>query len=155
MKEIPEAVHVLTSDLLVTRIFGGKIKPVYAVPDPENLELAGLLIKTFEQHIGKTYGDLLAELEGYEEMNYRLIRGLVQLLGRRTVIETDAAVDPSLARETVFEACGGMAFSPAEREEALQKAAEKLSISVEELEKALWADLEENQVIKSFLPFSS
>lgn len=87
-------------------------------------------------------------------MNYRFIRGLSQLLGRRTVIETDAAVDPSLARETVFETCGGMALSPAERKEALQIAAKKLSVSVKELEKALWADLEENQVIKSFVPFS-
>jgi hypothetical protein len=87
-------------------------------------------------------------------MNYRFIRGLSQLLGRRTVIETDAVVDPSLARETVFEACEGMALSPAERKEALQKAAKKLSVSVKELEKALWADLEENQVVKSFLPLS-
>lgn len=127
---------------------------MYAAFDSENLELARLLIETFEQHIGKTYGALLAELEGYEEMNYRFIRGLSQLLGRRTVIETDAAVDPSLARETVFEACEGMALSPAERKEALQKAAKKLSVSVRELEKALWADLEENQVVKSFLPLS-
>ncbi|MGB9938243.1 DUF790 family protein [Methanosarcina sp.] len=127
---------------------------MYAAFDPENLELAGLLIETFEQHIGKTYGNLLAELEGYEEMNYRFIRGLSQLLERRTVIETDAAVDPSLARETVFEVCEGMALSPVEREEALQKAAKKLSISVGELEKALWADLEENQVVKIFLPLS-
>lgn len=85
-------------------------------------------------------------------MNYRFIRGLSQLLGRRTAIETDAAVDPSLARETVFEACEGMALSPAERKEALQKAAKKLSISAKELEKALWADLEENQIVKSFVP---
>ena len=87
-------------------------------------------------------------------MNYRFIRGLSQLLGRRVVIETDAAVDPFLARETVFEACRGMALSRVEREEALQKAAKKLSISIKELEKALWADLEENQVVRSFLPLS-
>lgn len=87
-------------------------------------------------------------------MNYRFIRGLSQLLGRRTVIETDASVDPSLARETVFEACRGMALSPTERNEALQKATKKLSISVKELEKALWADLEENQIVKSFVPLS-
>jgi uncharacterized protein len=146
--------RLLTSDLLVTRISRGKIKPAYATFDPENLELARLLIETFEQHVGKTYGDLLAELEGYEEMNYRFIRGLSQLLGRRAVIETDAAVDPSSAREAVFEACGGMALTDAEKKEALHKAAIKLSISVPELEKALWADLEENQVLKSFLSLS-
>lgn len=143
---------LLTSDLLVTRVSRGKIRPEYAAFDSENLELARLLIETFEQHIGKTYGDLLEELEGYEEMNYRFIRGLSQLLGRRAVIETAAAVDPSLVREAIFEACGGMVLSPAEKKEAMQKAASKFSISVQELEKALWADLEENQILKSFLP---
>jgi len=145
---------LLTSDLLVTRISKGKIKPAYAAFDSENLELAGLLIETFEQHAGKTYGDLLSELEGYEEMNYRFIRGLSQLLGRRAVVETSSAVDPSRAREAVFEACAGMALSPAERKEALQKAAKNLSISIPELEKSLWADLEENQILKEFNPLS-
>ncbi len=145
---------LLTSDLLVTRISYGKIKPTYASFDPENLELAKLLIETFEQHVGKPYGDLLSELEGLEEMNYHFIRGLAQLLGRRTVIKTDAAVDPTAAREAVFEACGGMALSIPERNTALEKAAEKFQVTVPELEEALWADLEENQVLKSFEPIS-
>lgn len=149
-----EVARLLTSDLLVTRISRGKIKPAYAAFDTENLGLAGLLIETFGQHVGKTYGDLLAELEGYEEMNYRFIRGLAQLLGRRSVIETDSIIDPSAAREAVFEACGGIALSAAEKKEAFRKAAKKFSISIPELEKALWADLEENQIIKSFLPLS-
>jgi len=143
---------MLTSDLLVTRVSRGKIKPAYADFGSENLELAELLIETFRQHVGKTYGDLLAELEGYEEMNYRFIRGLSQLLGRRAVVETASAVDPSRAREAVFEACGGMALFPAERMEALQKAAKNLSISVQDLEKSMWADLEENQILKEFNP---
>ncbi len=112
------------------------------------------MIETFEQHVGKTYGELLAELEGYEDMDYRFIRGLSQLLERKAVIETDSLIDPSAAREAVFEACSGMALSDAEKKEALKKAAKKFVISVPELEKALWADLEENQVIKSFLPLS-
>jgi len=141
---------LLTSDLLVTRISYGKIKPTYTSFDTETLELAKLLIETFEQHVGKPYGDLLSELEGLEEMNYRFIRGLAQLLGRRTVIETDASVYPTSAREAVFEACGGMALSTQEREAALEKAAGKFQVSVPELEEALWADLEENQVLKSF-----
>lgn len=153
--KISEVARLLTSDLLVTRISKGKIKLVYAALNAENLELARLLIETFEQHVGKTYGELLAELEGYEDMDYRLIRGLSQLLERRAVIETDSLIDPSSAREAVFEACNGMALSAAEKKEALKKAAKKFSISVPELEKALWADLEENEVIKNFLPISS
>ena len=149
-----EVALLLTSDLLITRISKGKIKPSYAAFEPENLEISRLLIETFKQHIGKTYGDLLVKLGGYEQMNYRFVRGLSQLLGRCAMIETDAAVEPSLARETIFEACGGMALHGAEKNEALQKAAKKLSISVPKLEKALWADLEENQVLKSFLHIS-
>jgi predicted nuclease of restriction endonuclease-like RecB superfamily len=76
------------------------------------------------------------------------------LLRRRAMIETDASVAPYLARETIFEACGGMTLHVAEKNEALQKAAKKLSISVPKLEKALWADLEENQVLQSFLYIS-
>lgn len=143
---------MLTSDLLVTRISGGKIRPAYAAFNSENLELAEILIETFKQHVGKTYGALLAELEGYEEMNYRFIRGLSQLLGRRAVVETSSAVDPSRAREAVFEACEGMALFPEERQKALQKAAKNLLISIPDLEKSLWADLEENQVLKEFNP---
>jgi predicted nuclease of restriction endonuclease-like RecB superfamily len=145
---------LLSSDLLVSRISRGNIKPEYATFSLANLELAALLIKTFKQHVGKPYGNLLSELEGYEEMNYRFIRGLSQLLERRTVIETVAAVDPTSARITAFEACGGLALSEKDRKETMKKAAEKLSVSVIELENALWADLEENQVLKSFEPIS-
>ena len=152
--KVLEVVLLLTSDLFITRISKGKIKPSYAAFEPENLEISRLLIETFKQHIGKTYGDLLVKLEGYEQMNYRFVRGLSQLLGRCAMIETDADVEPSLARETIFEACGGMALHAAEKNEALQKAAKKLSISVPKLEKALWADLEKNQVLKSFLQIS-
>lgn len=144
----------LSSDLLVSRISRGSIKPEYADFSQANLELAALLIKTFKQHVGKPYGDLLSELGGYEEMNYRFIRGLSQLLERRTVVETVAAVDPTSARITAFETCGGLALSQKDREKAMKKAAEKLSISVIELENALWADLEENQILKSFEPIS-
>lgn len=145
---------LLSSDLLVSRISRGNIKPEYATFSLANLELAALLIKTFKQHVGKPYGNLLSELEGYEEMNYRFIRGLSHLLERRTVIETVAAVDPTSARITAFEACGGLALSEKDRKETMKKAAEKLSVSVIELENALWADLEENQVLKSFEPIS-
>jgi hypothetical protein len=152
--KILEVALLLTSDLLITHISKGKIRPSYATFDPENLEISRLLIEAFKQHIGKTYGDLLVKLGGYEQMNYRFIRGLSQLLERRAMIETDAAVDPFLARETIFEACRGMALHVAEKNEALQTAAKKLSVSVPKLEKALWADLEENQVLKSFFHIS-
>src|SRR5512136_1475095 len=131
---------MLTSDLLVTKISKGKIEPVYAPLDQDNLEIAASVIGVFEGSIGRTYGELIEELEGIEEINFRLIRGLAQILERRCVIEAESVIDPIAARKTVFEESGGFITSKDEREGVLNSAARRLSIGPEELERALWAD---------------
>ena len=78
---------MLTSDLLVTKISKGKIEPIYALLDQDNLEIARSVIGVFQEHVGRTYDELIEELEGIEEINYRLIRGLAQILERRCSIE--------------------------------------------------------------------
>src|SRR5512137_2350775 len=135
---------MLTSDLLVTKISKGKIEPVYARLDQDNLEIARSVISVFEGKIGRTYGELTQELEGIEEINFRLIRGLAQILERRCSIESDAVIDSIEARKTVFEESRGFITSKDEREKVLEKVARKLSIEPVDLEKALWADQEGN-----------
>ena len=139
---------MLTSDLLVTKISKGKIEPVYALLDQDTLEIARSVIDVFQDHVGRTYGELIEELEGIEEINYRLIRGLAQILERRCVIETDSVIDPIAARKTVFEESRGFVTSDEERKKVLDKVARKLSIEPDALEKSLWADHERNLVIK-------
>jgi len=141
---------MLTSDLLVTKISKGKIEPVYALLDQDNLEIASSVIAAFQEHVGRTHDELIEELEGIEEINYRLIRGLVQILERRCSIESDAVIDSIAARKTVFEESRGFITSKEERERVLDKVARKLSIEPVDLEKALWADQEGNLVIKAF-----
>ena len=141
---------MLTSDLLVTKISKGKIEPVYALLDQDNLEIARSVIGVFQEHVGRTYDELIEELEGIEEINYRLIRGLAQILERRCVIETDSVIDSIAARKMVFEESRGFITSKEEREKVLDKIARKLSIEPDDLEKALWADQEGNLVIKEF-----
>jgi predicted nuclease of restriction endonuclease-like RecB superfamily len=141
---------MLTSDLLVTKISKGKIEPIYALLDQDNLEIASSVIAAFQEHVGRTYDELIEELEGIEEINYRLIRGLAQILERRCSIESDAVIDSSAARKTVFEESRGFITSKDEREKVLDKIARKLSIEPVDLEKALWADQEGNLVIKEF-----
>jgi predicted nuclease of restriction endonuclease-like RecB superfamily len=141
---------MLTSDLLVTKISKGKIEPIYALLDQDNLEIASSVIDVFQEHVGKTHGELIEELEGIEEINYRLIRGLAQILERRCIIETDSAIDPIAARRTVFEESRGFITSEEERKTVLDKVARKLSIEADGLENALWADHEGNLVIKEF-----
>ena len=71
--------------------------------DQDTLEIARSVIGVFQDHVGRTYGELIEELEGIEEINYRLIRGLAQILERRCIIDTDSAIDPVAARRMIFE----------------------------------------------------
>lgn len=141
---------MLTSDLLVTRTYKGRIEPVYALLDQENLEIASSVIDIFQRHVGRTYGELVEEIGGFEEINYRLIRGLAQILERRCVIDTDSVIDPIAARRAVFEESRGFITCDDERKAVLDKVSSKLSIRPDDLEKALFADQEENLVIKEF-----
>jgi predicted nuclease of restriction endonuclease-like RecB superfamily len=141
---------MLTSDLLVTKTSKGRIEPVYALLDQANLEIAPSVIDVFQEHLGKTYGELIEELEGIEEINYRLIRGLAQILERRCRIEMESVIDPISARKAVFEESRGFVTDEKERRTVLDQVAEKLSIDPDDLEKALWADNEGNLVVKEF-----
>jgi predicted nuclease of restriction endonuclease-like RecB superfamily len=141
---------MLTSDLLVTKSYKGKIEPAYASLDQENLEIAGSVIDLFQEHVGKTYGELIEEIEGIEEIDYRLIRGLTQILERRCIIGQDSIVEPVTARKKVFEECKGAVTDIIERKEVIDRVASKLSIEPSELENALWADMEEKLIIKEF-----
>ena len=128
---------MLTRDLLVTKISKGKMEPVYALLDQDTLEIARSVINVFQDHVGRTYGELIEELEGIEEINYRLIRGLAQILERRCVIEKDSVIDPIAARRMIFEESRGFITSEEERKAVLDKVAKRLSIEPDALEKAL------------------
>jgi len=142
---------MLTNDLLVTRTHKGRIEPVFVVPqDPENLEIASSIIDIFLANIGRTYGELIEEVGGLEEINYRLIRGMAQILERRCTIDKDSVIDPIAARRAVFEESGGFVTCEEARLEILDRTARKLSIKSDDLEKALFADQEDNLVIKEF-----
>ncbi len=141
---------MLTSDLLVTKCYKEKIEPAYAALDKEQMEISGSLTDVFQRHVGKTYGELIEEIEGIEEIDYRLIRGLAQILERRCIIEKDSIIEPTNARRMVFEECRGAVTDATERKEVIDRIARKLSAEPYVLEKALWADQEENLKIKEF-----
>lgn len=141
---------MLTSDLLITRVHSGKIEPAYANLDQESQDIAGSVIDVFDRHVGRTYGELIEEMNGLEEINYRFVRGLAQILERRCIIEKDSVIDPTAARKAVFRESRGLVTCVEERTEVLNRASGTLAIKPDDLEKALWADLEENLVIKEF-----
>jgi uncharacterized protein len=74
---------MLSSDLLVTRIWGDEIAPLFILPEGDHLELARDLIRIFGDHTGKKLGELNDILEEMEDQgfDYRLVCGLVSLPG--------------------------------------------------------------------------
>lgn len=144
---------MLPSELLTATIRKGKIYPKFAKINQENLEIANELIEVFKKSIGKKREELSFKIDEIENMhrNIKFIRGLETLLFRRCEFKIDSEIDPSYIRKLVFEEAGREIPTTEEsRKEILRKVAEKLKFSLEEVECCLFADLEQEQVLKSF-----
>ena len=150
---------MLPSNLLIARTRRGIITPVYAELTRENLEVAERLIQAYKDHIGAKRGVLkeyIAELEdlGYD---YRYVRGLSALLDRRSVFRSKVEVNPPEVRRRVFELAAedGIPTSLEARRNILEKAGSELGLRAEELEKILYADLEDELFLEDFNPLEA
>lgn len=148
---------MLPSSLLIARRWRDKIKPVHAQLNQRNLGVAGLLIKTYGDYVGRTKGELNEAVDGMEQdlgYDYRYVRGLSTLLDRRCQLEAKATVNPVRARREVFKTARRRGFptSPEERQVILHEAAGELKVTVEELEESLYGDLKNELVLKDFNP---
>lgn len=153
---------MLTSDLLRARLHKGELRLGYLDSSDRVLkEQAAGLIAMFREHVGQPRGaldDALTELLG-ENTDYMLHRGLAKLLEDRSEFETHSKVDPVQLRRRVFESSA--AVHPVARREGdllhtvtrasvLQQIATEFSITPEEVEQALYADLKREQKLLSF-----
>ena len=139
---------MLTKDLLRVSRAGGGFAPRFAGRDER--PLAAKVLGTYQGHAGETYGDLrdaLTDLER-EASDFKLVRGFAKLLERESVFETRADVPPERARTAAFEAAEAVGVvTTDERAEALSRAADHLGTTADAIERALYADLEERQVL--------
>ncbi|WP_440771163.1 DUF790 family protein [Natronorubrum sp. DTA28] len=139
---------MLTKDLLRVSRAGGGYHPQFA--DREHRPLAARVIGTYQGHVGEPRSaleDALTDLERDAE-DFKLVRGFSALLEREATFETDAAVGPERARKAAFEAAEAVGVvTKDERAMALVRAGESLGISADDLDRALYADLEERQLL--------
>ncbi|WP_339103478.1 DUF790 family protein [Haloterrigena salinisoli] len=139
---------MLTKDLLRVSRAGGGYHLQFA--DREHRPLAARVIGTYQGHVGESRAELeaaLTELEADAE-DFKLVRGLSALLERDATFETDAEIDPERARRAAFEAAEAVGVvSEDERATALVRAGESLGVSADDVAGALYADLEERQVL--------
>lgn len=144
---------MLPSELLVSRIWGRRITPVFSSLDEEQVAIADEIIKTFKEYKGRRQGELSEVLDEFEEgLNYRFIRGLRVLLERRCSFEIISPLNPIEARKVVFEEANkvGVVTTKEKRASVLKNAAFILGASVDDLEKSLWADYETELILKEF-----
>jgi len=145
---------MLPGELLITRTKKGRIYPVFAEIDEEQLELAEEFIEVYSNFVDKKKSEIDEIVAEFEQgLNFKLVRGLRTLLERRCSFKSKFAVEPVVARRAVFEAASSKKItSGKEREEVIETVANKLNISVDDLEHSLWADMESEVVLDDFAP---
>lgn len=148
---------MLPAELLVAKTFRGQIRPVYVRPAPELLELAESLIEIYRRGTGKKRHQIYSELKDleYGPFNFRLIRGLAALLDRRSTFAVDSPIDPYQLRRAAFSRSQGFVLSEGEKGRIIGEISEELKICPEEVEKYLWSDLEDEQVMSGFEPIAA
>jgi len=143
---------VLRKDLLRVSRAGGGYRPQFTTR--EHRPLAARVLGTFEAHVGERRGDLddaLADLEAEAAEaggDFKLVRGLAALVERACAFETRAPVPPRRVRRATFEAAEAVGVaSEAERETAIDRAADALGIDPADVEASLYADRDVNEVL--------
>jgi predicted nuclease of restriction endonuclease-like RecB superfamily len=150
---------MLPTELLIYRVNGDKVIPKRLPLDSRLLGLAAEQIDCFQWAAGKTQGELeakLAELES-DSPDYRVRRGLAHLLKNSfSTFEIISPIDPQLLRRRVFSEAAAAVPLPQNRPQILEIAATHLSQELKrevlphEIEKGLYADLQENRILTQF-----
>ena len=153
---------MLSSDLLRIKIGRGKVMPLFCTSDFGNgtdYELTNKMIVFFTnaQKNKQRKGDLLQKINLLEsDHDYKLVRGLLALLERRSIFSqlgsSSTIVTPSSIRQKLFEESSKQCFalSDSQRQSIIQKIANQIHISPDDVETVMWADKDENLVLTQF-----
>ena len=152
---------MLPSDLLIYRQNGETVVPKKLPLDSRSIGLASDLIECFQEYLGKTQGELnekLAQMEG-DSPDYRVKRGLAHILRSSfSTFEIVSPLEPPELRKKVFTEAAKKMPIPRNRSAIVDAIAHNLTtelnrkIAPEEIEKGLYADLQENRILTEFEP---
>lgn len=149
---------MLTSDLVRATRRQGRLLPRYlSAKDRERLlPIAEALIATYGSLVGGSRGELdeAAAAIPHGARDRAVVAGLRKLCDDRTELEQDSPLEPEAARWATFTTAAAAHRSSAgfAREAVLVEAAAKLGAPPDVLERSLFADLRDAQIVKSFQP---
>ncbi|WP_254543383.1 DUF790 family protein [Halomarina pelagica] len=144
---------MLTKDLLRVSRRGGGYRPLFADADDE--PLAERVLGVYREHVDEPRATLEAALTDLEREGgaFKLVRGFAKLLDREATFETRAAVDPERVRDAVFRRAEERSVVTSdERAAVLREVADRFGVAPDEIEAALYADLDDRQVLATFEP---
>ena len=147
---------MLTADLVRARRRGDELKLIAldAAGRAAALELAGALLALAEAHVGKTRGELDEVMDAViaGAKDRKLAAGLAKLIWDRAELAEAVPIDPEVLRHDVFVRArdawtqageGG----PFDRAAVLAAVAAERGLTVDDLERGLYADLREAHVV--------
>ena len=152
---------MLTSDLLRIRKVKNEIKPRYIdVTKKKYKEKAQQLIELYDKYVHRTRGELeeaIREVIG-DGTDFLMQRGLAKLLTDRSEFEVQAPVEPKVIREKLFTLSAQhypIAIEPdlyhtVEREHLIAQVADELGVTAQQIEHAMYADLQDAYVLQAF-----
>jgi predicted nuclease of restriction endonuclease-like RecB superfamily len=150
---------VLPNALLSVWKRKGEIQPRYAKPSISNNEAANILIEAYKTRIGekkKTLKSVVTELEdkGYE---YRFVRALSLLLDRKSTFFCQCKFNPVDLRRKIFQETeqSGLPTTTKTRLILLESVASKMALTVEDIEKYIYSDLDDELVLEKFSALSA
>ncbi|VEP11228.1 conserved hypothetical protein [Hyella patelloides LEGE 07179] len=150
---------MLPSDLLIYRQNGETVVPKKLAIDDRIIGIASDRVECFQEYKGKTQGELdqkLLEMEG-DSPDYRVKRGFAHILKSSfSTFEIVSPLEPQILRQKVFAEAAKTKTIPDCRSDTLEAVSQSLgaelkrTVSLEEIEKGLYADLQENRILIEF-----
>ena len=150
---------MLTKDLVRFKVQDGVVVPGWLRVDrTSNKNRANCLIDVMDRLVNATRGELeeALRMETDVSRDFRVRRGLAHLLLNRATFDMATALSPTDVRQFVFErAVQSHPVSNESRAVVLGAAADQFGVAIDDIEHALYADLDRYQRYTSYQSMSS
>lgn len=146
---------MLRADLIRPRltIRGETVHPKQLAASYHYLTIAQDLTTLYQHHMGQSRGALEEAIRAYEgdSLDYPIIRGLAAVIEGGCAFGNEPPLDPADLRAAIFQQ-GPVTgkqdlFNQATRESVMRETANQYSLTTDQLEAALFADLAEEQIL--------
>jgi hypothetical protein len=146
---------MLKSELILPRLkkHHHDIVPLALPANYHYLKIANDLIQLVKAYVGHSRGELDDALRAYEgdSLDYRIIRGLANVLQSRCIFSNESLVNPIELRMALFNQGPVMAkndlLTAKTRQQVVAEIAPKFKLTPQQVEQALFADLIEERIL--------